>query len=709
MSDKSKDIARIEELRVKLREFSRRYYVDNNPLISDFEYDSLMRELEDLESIYPELSTADSPTRTVGSDLENQGVGDNAEPDIRTDFVQRPHRYPMLSLANTYSIAEIEDFAQRADKTLGKDFSYCLELKFDGTAICLSYRNGELYRALTRGDGVQGDDVTRNARMISNIPLKLKGDYPPELEIRGEILMPYKDFERLNAEREEAGEPPFANPRNAASGSLKLMDPNEVAHRGLYCTLYHIPAQSVTFPTHDEALSSAQEWGLPVSDKRKICKDITGIKEYIDYWDKERKFLPYATDGIVIKINELEAQRTLGYTSKSPRWAVAFKFKAEQACTRLNSIDYQVGRTGAVTPVANLDSVQLGGTVVKRATLNNEDQMALLDIRVGDYVLVEKGGEIIPKITAVDFTRRVPGLAKPVFPAVCPDCGTALVKKEGEARSYCPNTSSCPQQLKGRILNFMSRKAMNIIGGKSLVDQLVNRGLVKSPADLYALTKYDLLSLEGWQEKSAERLMASLQESRQVSFERVLFALGIPFVGETTARILARHFKNVDSLMSASRQELEEVSDVGPVIAPSVIGFLGMDEHKDEIERLRAFGLRFEISQQSGLLSNALEGKTIVISGNFSVPRDQIKELISLHGGKNSGSVSSRTSFLLAGEKPGPEKIRKCEQLQIPVMTEDAFWAMLPDSGGIVGQARNDAGARNDVGAPQTLIEPTLF
>ena len=383
MSDKSRDIARIEELRVTLRENSRRYYVDNNPLISDFEYDSLMRELEDLEALYPELSTADSPTRTVGSDLETQGVGDNAEPDIRTDFVQRPHRYPMLSLANTYSIGEIEEFAQRADKTLGKDFSYCLELKFYGTAICLSYRNGELYRALTRGDGVQGDDVTRNVRMISNIPLKLKGDYPPELEIRGEILMPYKDFERLNAEREEAGETPFANPRNAASGSLKLMDPKEVAHRGLYCTLYHIPAQSVTFPTHDEALSSALRWGLPVSDKRKICRDISGIREYIDYWDKERKFLPYATDGIVIKINELEAQRTLGYTSKSPRWAVAFKFKAEQVCTRLNSIDYQVGRTGAVTPVANLDPVQLGGTVVKRATLNNEDQMALLDIRVG--------------------------------------------------------------------------------------------------------------------------------------------------------------------------------------------------------------------------------------------------------------------------------------------------------------------------------------
>ena len=703
MLDESKDILRIEELRAVLRENSRRYYVDNNPLISDFEYDSLMRELEDLEALHPELATPDSPTRKVGSDLETQGFGENAESGIRMDFVQRPHRYPMLSLANTYSISEIEEFAARADKTLGKGFTYCMELKFDGTAICLTYKNGELYRALTRGDGVQGDDVTRNVRMIPNIPLKLRGDYPPDLEIRGEILMPYKDFERLNAEREEAGEIPFANPRNAASGSLKLMDPTQVAHRGLYCTLYHIPAQSVTFSTHDEALKSAADWGLPVSENRKICTDIAGIKEYIDYWDKERRFLPYATDGIVIKINELDAQRTLGYTSKSPRWAVAFKFKAEQACTRLNSIDYQVGRSGAVTPVANLEPVLLSGTVVKRATLNNEDQMTLLDIRVGDFVFVEKGGEIIPKITGVDFSRRTPGLASPIFPTVCPDCGTVLVRKDGEAKSFCPNTYSCPQQIKGRILNFMSRKAMNIIGGKSLVDQLVNKGLVKSPADLYYLSKYELLSLEGWKERSAERFLASLQESKQAGFERVLFALGIPFVGETTAKTLARHFKSIDRLMAAECPELEEVSDVGPVIAPSVIEFLGMESHREEIERLRAFGLRFEISQESGLLSNSLEGKTIVISGNFSVSREQIKELIGLHGGKNSGSVSAKTSFLLAGEKPGPEKLKKCAQLQIPVLDEAAFRAMLPDFGGIAGQAHNDAGAA------QSVIEPTLF
>ena len=689
---------RIEELRSVLRENSRRYYVDNNPVISDFEYDSLMRELEELEARYPHLATPDSPTRKVGSDLETQGMGENAEAGVRTDFVQRPHRYPMLSLSNTYSISEIEEFAARADKALGKGFSYCVELKFDGTAICLTYRNGELYRALTRGDGVQGDDVTRNAKMIAGIPRRLHGDYPAEFEIRGEILMPYKDFERLNAEREEAGEIPFANPRNAASGSLKLLDPSEVAHRGLCCTLYHIPAQSVTFPTHDEALRKASSWGLPVSDKRKICSGISEIKEYIDYWDKERRFLPYATDGIVIKINELEAQRTLGYTSKSPRWAVAFKFKAEEVCTRLNSIDYQVGRTGAVTPVANLEPVLLSGTVVKRATLNNGDQMALLDIRVGDYVFVEKGGEIIPKITGVDFSKRAAGLVPPVFPEVCPDCGTPLQKQEGEARCFCPNNLTCPQQIKGRILNFMSRKAMNIIGGKSMVDQLVNRGLVKGPADLYSLSKYELMSLDGWQERSAERLLASLAESRQVGFERVLFALGIPFVGETTAKALARHFRSIDKLMEVGREELEEVSDVGAVIAPSVVEFLSSEQHRDEISRLRAFGLRFEISQESGLLSSALEGKTIVISGNFSVSRDQIKEIIALHGGKNSGSLSARTSFLLAGDKPGPEKMRKCAQLQIPVLDEAAFRAMLP----AVEEAMEPAPA-------QTVTELSLF
>ena len=463
--DREEAKSRILELRDTIRENSRRYYVDNAPVISDYEFDHLMYELEDLERQFPEFVTADSPTRTVGSDLEAQGTGINAEPSVRKEFAQYAHRYPMLSLGNTYSIEEIEAFAQRADKSLETSFTYCCELKFDGTAICLQYRDGFLFRALTRGDGVVGDDVTDNVRRISNIPQKLKGDYPADFEIRGEILMPYDAFNRLNIERADEGELPFANPRNAASGSLKLLDPEEVAHRGLWCTLYHILGENLPFETHDQALSAAASWGLPVSDKRRICKDINEIESFISEWDTERKKLPYATDGIVIKINELAFQRTLGFTAKSPRWAVAYKFKAEQALTRVVSIDYQVGRTGAVTPVANLEPVPLSGTVVKRATLNNADQMALLDIRVGDSVYVEKGGEIIPKITSVELSRRPAGSKVPDFPAVCPDCGTPLVKEDDEAKWFCPNVDGCPTQIQGKLLHFLSRKAMNVLAG----------------------------------------------------------------------------------------------------------------------------------------------------------------------------------------------------------------------------------------------------
>lgn len=671
---------RIRELRKILWENSRKYYVDNAPAISDYEYDHLMYELADLEKEYPDLVTPDSPTRKVGSDLENSDENGRTLVTARKEFAQYEHKYPMLSLANTYNIGEIEDFVTRASKAISKPFTYSCELKFDGTAICLTYRDGKLFRALTRGDGVIGDDVTDNVRHISNIPVTLKGSgYPEEFEIRGEILMPYKAFDTLNEERLRNEDQPFANPRNAASGSLKLLDPKEVGRRGLWCTLYHIPSPNVTFATHDDAMKAAESWGLPVSDKRKICHNINEIEEYINYWDKERKFLPYATDGIVIKINELAYQTELGYTAKFPRWAVAYKFKAEQALTQIKSIDYQVGRTGAVTPVANLDPVQLSGTFVKRATLNNADMMAQMDIRVGDFVYVEKGGEIIPKITGVELSKRGKDTKKPDFPAVCPDCGTALVKEDDEAKWFCPNIEGCPTQIKGRLLHFLSRKAMNVIAGDATVDQLYNLGLVRTPADFYDLKKSDLLHLEGWKERSAQRFLDSLKNSLKVSFDHVLFALGIRYVGESTAKEIAQHFGNIDNIEKADVSQLLEVQDVGEVIAESVYNFFQDERHRLEIQRLKADGLKMSMEAPAQNLSAALTGKTIVISGNFSISRDEMKELIALHGGKNSGSLSGKTSYLLAGSKPGPEKMKKAEQLGIPVINEDEFRSMLPD------------------------------
>lgn len=671
---------RIRELRKILWENSRKYYVDNAPAISDYEYDHLMYELADLEKEYPDLVTPDSPTRKVGSDLENSDENGRTLVTARKEFAQYEHKYPMLSLANTYNIGEIEDFVTRASKAISKPFTYSCELKFDGTAICLTYRDGKLFRALTRGDGVIGDDVTDNVRHISNIPVILKGSgYPEEFEIRGEILMPYKAFDTLNEERLRNEDQPFANPRNAASGSLKLLDPKEVGRRGLWCTLYHIPSPNVTFATHDDAMKAAESWGLPVSDKRKICHNINEIEEYINYWDKERKFLPYATDGIVIKINELAYQTELGYTAKFPRWAVAYKFKAEQALTQIKSIDYQVGRTGAVTPVANLDPVQLSGTVVKRATLNNADMMAQMDIRVGDFVYVEKGGEIIPKITGVELSKRGKDTKKPDFPTVCPDCGTALVKEDDEAKWFCPNIEGCPTQIKGRLLHFLSRKAMNVIAGDATVDQLYNLGLVRTPADFYDLKKSDLLHLEGWKERSAQRFLDSLKNSLKVSFDHVLFALGIRYVGESTAKEIAQHFGNIDNIEKADVSQLLEVQDVGEVIAESVYNFFQNEKHRLEIQRLKADGLKMSMEAPAQNLSAALTGKTIVISGNFSISRDEMKELIALHGGKNSGSLSGKTSYLLAGSKPGPEKMKKAEQLGIPVINEDEFRSMLPD------------------------------
>lgn len=677
---------RINELCAQLEEANRRYYVDNMPTISDYDFDHLMYELQELESRWPDLQRADSPTRHVGSDLES-------------GFVQREHKYPMLSLANTYSISEIEEFAARAEKILeGRSFSYCCELKFDGTAICLTYKNGRLVQALTRGDGTKGDDVTANVMQISNIPHTLKGNFPAELEIRGEILMPYASFDALNHQRELEEEQPFANPRNAASGSLKLLDPKEVGRRGLWCTLYHVPAQSaigIEAGSHSAILDMADSWGLPVSPGRQICRGIEEIKAFIEHWDTQRKSLPYATDGIVIKINELEFQRELGSTAKSPRWATAYKFKAEQALTPILSIDYQVGRTGAVTPVANLEPVLLSGTVVKRATLNNADQMELLDVRVGDSVYVEKGGEIIPKITSVELSKRPADSRKPEFPAVCPDCGTPLVRAEGEAKWFCPNQDGCPMQIQGRLLHFCSRKAMDILAGDATIEQLYSKGYVKTPADLYDLQPWQLANLEGWKDKSIRRFQDSLAKAKNVPFERVLFSLGIRYIGEQTAKDIARHFGSIDAMCTASEQEIAAIRNVGEITAHSVFEYLSDARHAIEISRLRAHGIKFSMEEQTGILSNALEGLTIVVSGTFSIPREEIKNIIEQHSGKNSSSVSSKTAFLLAGAKPGPEKIAKCRDLGVRIVDEAEFVSMLPQEAQAVFRS--------------TESEPTLF
>lgn len=676
--DRKQAEIRINELKLTLIEASRKYYVENSPIMSDYDFDMLLKELERLEAMYPEYASEDSPTRQVGSDRQKE-------------FMQYPHRYPMLSLGNTYDIIEVQAFAERAAKSIGHAFTYSCELKFDGTAICLTYRNGKLFRALTRGDGAVGDDVTANVKRISNIPLRLTvpsgfistadkpQPWPEEFEIRGEIYMPWAAFERLNEERVKDEDQPFANPRNAASGSLKLLDSKEVANRGIECTLYHMLGENLPFATHEDALDAAESWGLPVSDKRKICRSIEEIEDFITYWDTERKNLPYATDGIVIKVNELPYQQELGYTAKFPRWAVAYKFKAEQALTKLLSIDYQVGRTGAVTPVANLEPVQLSGTVVKRASLHNADQMQILDIHIGDYVYVEKGGEIIPKITGVELSQRTPEVTLPHFPEKCPDCGTPLIKDQEEAKSFCPNQTGCPTQIKGRLVHFLSRKAMNVIAGDATIEQLFNLALVWNVADFYELTKEHLLRLEGWKERSADRFLKSLEESKKVPFERVLYALGIRYVGEATAKSVARHYGNVDAIMAASVQELLNVEDVGQVIAESIYDFFADESNKEIVSRLKGVGLQFESTGAPKQVSAALEGKTIVISGNFSISRDEMKALIVAYGGKNSGSISGKTAFLLAGDKPGPEKIKKAESLGVSIISEDEFRSMISD------------------------------
>lgn len=717
--EKSEILNRIEELREKIRENNRLYYVENSPVVSDYEYDMMMAELIRLETENPEFLSPDSPTQSVGSDLAGNSTSSSADSgqsasDIELEtrlrgsgkeFEQYEHKYPMLSLGNTYNIGEIEDFADRVSRGIGDAFTYSCELKFDGTAICLTYRNGKLYRALTRGDGSVGDDVTRNVLRIGNIPQRLTGwGWPEEFEIRGEIYMPYKDFDRLNAERERDEEPSFANPRNAAAGSLKLTDPDEVAKRGLECTLYHLLGEDLPFQTHDQALKAAMKWGLPVSDKRRICRNITEIEEYINYWDTERKFLPFATDGIVIKVNELPYQQALGYTAKAPRWAVAYKFKAEQALTKVLSIDYQVGRTGAITPVANLEPAQLSGTVVKRASLHNSDQMELLDIRIGDYVYVEKGGEIIPKITGVELSRRDGLCRKPDFPKVCPDCGAALVRDEGEAKWFCPNSDTCPTQIKAKLVHFLSRKAMNILAGDATVDQLFSHGYVRDVADFYSLEANMLLHLDGWKEKSAQRFLESIADSCNVPFERVLFALGIRHIGETTAKSIARHFGDMDSILSATREQLLAVGDVGEVIADSILAWAADPKHHEMLRRLREAGVNLRTEGYVEKASDILAGQTVLVTGNFSIPREAMKNLVEANGGRNGSSVSRKTTFIVAGEKPGPEKIRKATALGIRIIGEKEFLAMLPEQ-----KLNSEEPMLKDTNISEIPVQGTLF
>ena len=680
---------RILYLRKTLHEHNYKYYVLNQPDISDQEFDFLMHELQDLEARHPELYDANSPTLRVGSDL-NQ------------NFTQVAHKYPMLSLANTYNEQDVADWYDSVRRGLdGEDFEVCCEMKYDGLSISLTYVDGKLVRGVTRGDGVHGDDVTANVRTIRCIPLVLKEDsgYPYEFEIRGEILMPWKVFERLNAEREASEEPLFANPRNAASGTLKSQNSRLVASRQLDSYLYYLLGDTLPSDGHYENLQTAASWGFKISQGMKKVKTLQEIYDYINYWDTERKNLPVATDGIVLKVNSLRQQRSLGYTAKSPRWAIAYKFKAERACTRLNEVSYQVGRTGAVTPVANMDAVQLAGTVVKRATLNNEDFIRNFDLHIGDYVYVEKGGEIIPKIVGVDIDRR-PEDAQPVkFIDKCPECGTPLVRYEGEAAHYCPNDTGCPPQIKGRIEHFIARRAMNIDSlGPETVDEYYRRGLVHNIADLYTIKVQDING-SGNRERSARKIVDGIAASKQVPFERVVFALGIRFVGETSARLLARHFKTMDALQNASMQQLMEVEGVGEVIAKSVIAYFHNPVNQDIVERLRSYGLQMQLSEEQITgASNKLAGKSIVISGVFAKhSRDEYKALIEQHGGKNVGSISGKTSFILAGDNMGPSKLQKAEKLGIPLVNEDDFLDMI--GGNVVAATENEAAAE-DVAAP---------
>ena len=677
---------RIAQLRRELHEHNHRYYVENQPTISDYDFDQLMHELQDLEARHPELYDPNSPTQRVGSDLQ-------------TEFRQVTHKYPMLSLANTYSEEDVRQWYDSVQRGLGGEpFEVCCEMKYDGLSISLTYVDGRLTQAVTRGDGVHGDDVTQNVRTIQSIPLVLNekspliSHFPKEFEIRGEILMPWASFERLNKEREAAEEPLFANPRNAASGTLKSLDSRVVASRQLDAYLYYLLGEELPADGHYENLETARQWGFKISEGMKKVTSVEEILDFINYWDRERKNLPVATDGIVLKVNSLRQQRALGFTAKSPRWAIAYKFKAERACTELLEVTYQVGRTGAVTPVANMAPVQLAGTTVRRATLNNEDFIKSFDLHIGDHVYVEKGGEIIPKIVGVDIDQR-PIIAQPVqFIRRCPECGTPLVKlgegseatvsagsPAGSSAWYCPNDAGCPPQIKGRIEHFIARKAMNIDSlGPETVDEYYRRGLIKNVADLYDIDVQQING-DGSRTKSAQRIVAGIQKSKEVPFERVVFALGIRFVGETSARLLARHFKTMDALMAAGLAELQEVEGIGEVMAKSIISYFHNPQNREIVERLRQYGLQFELSaEQTATASDKLAGLSIVISGVFQHhSRDEYKLLIEQNGGKNVGSISGKTSFILAGDNMGPSKLQKAEKLGIRIVSEDEFLEMI--------------------------------
>ena len=658
----------IEALRAELNQHNYNYYVLSAPTISDREFDEKMKHLQDLEMAYPQYADPDSPTQRVGSDLSKE-------------FQQVVHKYPMLSLGNTYSESDVRDFYERVARSLNEPFEIVAELKFDGTSISVTYEHGRLARAVTRGDGTKGDDVTANVKTIRSVPLRLLGDnYPDELEVRGEILLPWAEFDRLNAEREEKEEPLFANPRNAASGTIKQQNPAVVAARKLDAYFYYVLGENLPSDTHWGNLEQARRWGFKISKAMKLCHSMDEIIDFINYWDTERKNLPVATDGIVLKVNSLTQQRNLGFTAKNPRWAIAYKFQAEQAETRLNSVSFQVGRTGAITPVANLEPVLLAGTVVKRASLHNADIIKGLDLHIGDQVYVEKGGEIIPKIVGVNKEARSFMIGDEIrFVNRCPVCGTLLVRIEGEAAYYCPNDMGCPPQIKGRIEHFVTRRAMNINMGPETVEDLYEAGLVTNVADLYELKMADLMHLERWAEKSARNLMESLRNSKNVSFERVLYALGIRYVGETVARRLAKAFRSMERLEKATAEELLAVDDIGERIAESVIDYFSNERNREVVDRLKSHGLQMELPEEDTNGGNdKLKGLTIVISGTFAKhSRDEYKAMIERNGGKNSGSVSGKTDFILAGDNMGPAKLEKAAKLGVKIINEEEFLKMI--------------------------------
>lgn len=660
--------ARIKELSHIIEEHNHKYYVLSEPTISDYDFDMLLEELIKLEKEFPEFVSPDSPSQRVGG-------------GITKEFKAVKHKYPMLSLSNSYSSQDVIDFDERVRKAISGNLEYVCELKFDGVAIGITYHKGKLVQAVTRGDGVQGDDITTNVKTIRSIPLQLKpGDYPDEFEIRGEIFLPHKAFDEINRDREDIGEPLLANPRNAASGTLKMQDSSVVAKRKLDSYLYFIYGENLPFKNHMQSLQKAKEWGFKVSDAAKMCGDIHEVLKYIEHWDKKRYDLPFDTDGVVIKVNSYEQQLQLGFTAKSPRWAIAYKFKAEQVSTLLESISYQVGRTGAITPVANLKPVLLAGTTVKRASLHNADIIEKLDVRIGDTVFVEKGGEIIPKIIGVDISKRPHNTHKTHYIEKCPECGSRLLRNEGEANHFCPNENDCPPQIKGRMEHFVSRKAMNIdsLGGET-IEQLYDAGLINNIADIYELKKEDLLPLERMAEKSVNNLLEGINESKQIPFERVLYGLGIRHVGETIAKKLARAFKNIDELKSASLEELLEVDEIGEKIAKSVISYFKHDKNIEVINKLKKKGLNFALSdEQLASGSEKLKGLTFVVSGVFTkFSRDELKNLIEMNGGKNTGSISAKTSYVVAGENMGPAKLEKAQKLGIAIIDENKFLELI--------------------------------